>query len=93
MLWVKYMAGKIPLETRKQVIQRDRGLCVNCRKPATEIHHLIHNTKLNVKLYGDKIQSMENLVCVCKDCHNKYPLWDKKYRPEWKPKTKLNTND
>lgn len=86
------MAGKQTFSdyTRGVIIIRDQCRCVNCRKPATEIHHLIANTKLNVKLYGqDKIQSAENGVCVCKDCHNKHTLWDKKLKPIWEQKTKL----
>jgi len=65
-------------KTREEIWSRDGGLCVNCKKRAQEIHHLIANTKTNILVYTNKlIQSAINGVCVCKDCHNKYSTWDK----------------
>lgn len=47
---------------------RDKYLCVNCGKPAEEVHHKIHLTPQNI---GDKSISLNpnNLICLCKDCH------------------------
>lgn len=44
------------------------------------IHHVVANTILNRKLYGDKIQSVENGVYVCQKCHDNHSLWDKELR-------------
>lgn len=51
-----------------------------------EHHHLLANTKLNAKLYGDLIQSAENGVYVCQPCHIKHALWDKPLVRELKEK-------
>lgn len=92
----KYKKETFSQLVRSTIILRDLSVCVNCPKPATEIHHLIANTKLNVRLYGqDKIQSAENGVCVCKDCHNKHSIWDGErvqvLKSKWKQNTKLHS--
>ena len=91
----KYKKQTFDESTRLDIVSKYAGRCVNCRKPATEIHHLIANTKLNVRLYGqDKIQSAENGVCVCHQCHNKHSIWDKNLKPIWKQNSKLGrTNE
>ncbi len=78
-------------ETRNAVITRDKGLCVNCGGKGQEVHHLLPNTKLNEKLYSGKINSMENLVYVCHDCHEKHSLWDTPLRAELKAKWEVNS--
>lgn len=76
---------------REVVILRDKGLCVNCGKAGIEVHHIIPNTKLNKKLYGDQLESMENLVLVCKNCHNNHSLWDKPLRNRLKSVFTVNS--
>jgi len=78
-------------ETRNAVITRDKGLCVNCGGKGSEVHHILSKSKLNFKLYGDKINSLENLVYVCHDCHTKHSLWDMPLRAELKARWKVNS--
>jgi len=75
-------------ETRKQIKAKSGGTCYNCRTLGyrMEYHHLLANTKLNAKLYGDLIQSVENGVYVCQPCHIKHALWDKPLVRELKEK-------
>jgi len=81
------------LETRAFILKRDKKKCVNCGAKATSIHHLIHNTVMNRRIYGnDKIQSAENGVCVCQQCHERYPLWDKPYVEALKIKWEQNNS-
>jgi 5-methylcytosine-specific restriction endonuclease McrA len=76
-------------ETREQIIQRDRFRCTQCGNSNwLEIHHIIANTKLNRKLYGDFVQSAENGILVCKKCHDKHSLWDKELKKLLKLKLK-----
>lgn len=55
-------------KVRHAVMMRDRFLCVNCGRAATEVHHKIHLTPKNI---GDPniTLNMDNLVSLCKDCH------------------------
>ena len=77
---------------RTKVLIRDRYKCVNCGSQNwLEIHHIIANTKLNRKLYGEQIQSKENGVLVCKKCHDKHSLWDKERKKQLLKTFKLKT--
>ena len=81
-------------ETRASILIRDRYKCVNCGSQNwLEIHHIIANTKLNRKLYGEQIQSKENGVLVCKKCHDKHLLWDKELKRKLKLKFKCITHN
>lgn len=56
---------------RKEALIRDRGLCQECRKVkkltlATEVHHIEP-----IKQNWGKRYSLDNLICLCKSCHNK----------------------
>lgn len=68
-------------ETRKAIFIRDNKQCVNCgedNKFKLSFHHLIHNTIVNRKIYGDeRIQSEENGVTACQQCHANYTTWDR----------------
>lgn len=47
--------------------------CVDgCVNRAEEIHHALHNTKLNQKKYPLFIQSIFNARPICKSCHERY---------------------
>ena len=50
----------------------------------TDLHHKLHNTKVNRKLYPLFIDSMLNLVPVNNAWHLKYPSWGREpyYRAE-----------
>lgn len=70
-------------DVREAIIKKCSGVCLNCgkRKYRMEIHHIVPNTKLNVKLYGnDNIQSEINGVLVCQPCHFNHALWDKQLK-------------
>ena len=57
---------------REAAIVRDRGLCQRegCYKPAEEVHHIIELTPANVD--DPRIAlNLDNLMCVCRDCHFK----------------------
>jgi len=53
---------KIPDETRIEVVKRDAGLCVFCKQPFEELHHLTYE-RINHELPAD-------LVCLCRLCHD-----------------------
>ena len=49
-------------------LMRDRYLCVNCGRPAEEVHHIVHLTEKNI--YDPKVAlNPDNLKCLCRDCH------------------------
>lgn len=56
-------------EARKLVILRDKGLCVMCGKPGTQVHHKIHLTIQNVD-DPTIATNPDNLVLLCDYCHN-----------------------
>lgn len=80
-------------EIRKEIFRRDGEKCVNCEeknKFLLSFHHLIHNTKVERRNYGnERVQSAENGVTVCQQCHSNYTLWDrarvKTLRELWEP--------
>lgn len=51
-------------EFRTSVFQRDNGECVNCKKPATDAHHIIDRS-----LFPDGGYYIDNGVSLCPDCH------------------------
>lgn len=55
-------------DIRKYILKRDNYLCVQCGKPAEEVHHKEWLTPKNI---GDpNVTSNEyNLISLCKDCH------------------------
>lgn len=57
-------ATDITLEVRKQVIERDGGLCIFCGSPAVDIMHYISKGRLGL---GVK----ENIACGCRSCHTR----------------------
>ena len=55
-------------EIRPYILKRDKYLCQHCGRPATEVHHKIHLTEVNVD--DPKIAIDEsNLVSLCWKCH------------------------
>ena len=55
-------------QTRDYILRRDRFLCRDCGRAASEVHHIEHLTPQNI---GNVNVTMnpENLVSLCKDCH------------------------
>ena len=64
---------------------KTKGICPIAKdkegwaEPATELHHIIHNTKVNRKLYPLLIDSVWNLVAVNHYWHMKYPTFGRPY--------------
>lgn len=66
-----------PLEVRESVFQKNCFQCENSLHAkclgnvGLSIHHIISNTKLNARLYGDKfLQSEDNAMLLCYYCHD-----------------------
>lgn len=56
------VAGAFKPKTRQAIVERDSGLCVKCKGPYSEIHHVIFRSQ------GGK-GTIDNGVCVCTTCH------------------------
>lgn len=57
---------------RLKVLERDSYLCINCLcegrlKRAEDVHHIVHRGKAPESL----IWRLENMISLCRDCHNK----------------------
>ena len=54
--------------TREYILKRDRYLCQDCGRPASEVHHIEHLSPKNI---GDVRVTMnpDNRVSLCRDCH------------------------
>ncbi len=50
---------------RRAVFDRDDGLCIICRRPASDVHHVIFRS-------AGGADSLENCVSLCRDCHAQY---------------------
>ena len=50
--------------TRKWAYERDNGQCVLCGAPASEVHHIVFRSQM-------VLSNLNNLACLCRDCHNK----------------------
>ena len=50
--------------TRKWAYERDAGLCVLCGAMATEGHHITFRSQ-------GGLSNLNNLACLCRDCHTK----------------------
>lgn len=47
------------------MIERDRGVCVLCGRPGSQVHHIVPRG------WGKRawLWDMRNLACVCPRCH------------------------
>lgn len=66
-------------DTRERIYKKYNWQCANYKHPKCKnktglsIHHIIHNTKMNERIYGeDKIQSEENGILLCEYCHTHF---------------------
>lgn len=50
--------------TRKWAYERDNGQCVLCGEAASEVHHIVFRSQMG-------LSNLNNLACLCRDCHNK----------------------
>lgn len=57
-------------KARQAALIRDKGLCQypGCFRPAEEVHHIRELTMSNID-DPEITLSLDNLMCVCKDCH------------------------
>ena len=65
-------ASRIPQEVREVVATMFNGYCgcdPDCQEKATEIHHIISNSKSNVRKFPNFINSVFNLLPVNHGCH------------------------
>jgi 5-methylcytosine-specific restriction endonuclease McrA len=51
----------------RQVIERDRSMCINCDAPAVDVHHIIPRSR--GKRWSPCIWHEANMCCVCRRCH------------------------
>ncbi len=54
---------------RLLALQRDNYSCKQCGELAAEVHHIVHLSPKNIH-DPDIVFGLDNLMCVCKDCHN-----------------------
>lgn len=62
---------------RKRIFEKYHYLCANNSDPkclynkGLSIHHIIANTEMNAKIYGDDfLESERNGILLCSFCHN-----------------------
>lgn len=51
--------------------ERDGYVCIICQKPGVQHHHVIFRSKCGS-------DTLDNLVCLCPDCHARYAHGDHK---------------
>ena len=58
-------------EIRRLVFGAHHGYCwiPGCVRKATELHHRLHNTAVNRKLFPRFVNSIFNMVAMCESCH------------------------
>ncbi len=55
-------------QVREGVLSRDKYVCQICGRPAQEVHHIVHLSKLNI--YDPNITlNPSNLISLCRECH------------------------
>jgi hypothetical protein len=62
---------KFEISEHKKVLLSMFPICQICNtRQSTELHHLLPQVDLYKKLYYDYIHRYENILCVCKNCHD-----------------------
>lgn len=63
-------------KTKEEILKKFKHTCAfstfeeKCKKrEGLSIHHIIHNTTANRKIYGKFLQSITNAVLLCENCH------------------------
>jgi len=49
---------------------RDKGRCLNCGEPATEVHEIIPRSMAGNRTM-ERIFRIDNMCCICRQCHAK----------------------
>ena len=57
------------METKRAIARGQHNYCAGCEKKIVDIHHKVHNTATNRKLFPLFIQSVFNGVGLCRRCH------------------------
>lgn len=55
-------------DTRAYILKRDKFLCVECGRPAEEVHHIKHLTPQNINDPNVTVNP-DNLKSLCRECH------------------------
>lgn len=55
-------------KARELVLMRDRYMCVRCKRPAEEVHHIIRLSPENITDINITLNP-QNLISLCGDCH------------------------
>lgn len=55
---------------RNYIFKRDKGLCQKCGEPGKIVHHKVYLTPNNIHDPNIALNE-DNLVLLCKDCHEK----------------------
>ena len=56
-------------QLREEIFEAQNGRCLFCEKPITDFHHRLPNSEANRKLFPLFIQSVWNIVGLCRECH------------------------
>lgn len=57
-------------DLRDYIFKKNNGICEQCGEPGKIVHHIIHITESNIN-NADITLNEDNLMLVCKDCHEK----------------------
>ena len=60
------MAKPIPKKLVQEVLDRDNGVCQICFRPGDDIHHIAV-----AGMGRKKVHELENLITLCRKCHNR----------------------
>ncbi len=55
---------------RRSALRRDTFTCHDCQGRATEVHHIVELTPVNIHDMRTAL-GLENLMSLCHDCHNR----------------------
>lgn len=64
-------------EIKQAIYEAQCGKCHNCSNPIHSIHHKLHDTKVNFKLFPFFLNSVFNAVGLCEKCHRDNPNYMK----------------
>ena len=60
---------------REEVLARDGGVCIDCGRPATEVHHRVYPAHIDET-------EVDQLVAICRRCHSVRPSTGTPKSPE-----------
>lgn len=70
--YAEYLQSEEWRTLREHVLARDGGRCIDCRGPATEVHHRVYPRHIDET-------ELDELVAICRICHS---LRDRTGTPE-----------